>query len=486
MKQIKNVLLVSSIRNTIFLFAFCLSTVVQAKVQFFLIELDQGKVVKKPMSFSVIEEKEEFEVVAKDGNKEVRALTYKAKVAIPPEFSMASVQSQQGSATFKDGTLFLAAQDIEQEILVNRQNGAATKMLVVKTFENPTIVQDGCTKNFPDVVLSTDSEKTTFPIGVHCVLRPSGNKAITLSFPRSVDIDSTTFFDILGKGERWRFFEIPDTEQQGGIIGNVTFGFKGKNYKINLVSINLEQLAALKMLEELQKENRSLKDALADLKKKNKDMSESSRELQKKADELEMLISYFEVYFGIGNSSMTFALDQSTVGTSTLTDSELSLQMFTMSAPIWGRLIFESGFSTTLPMSQKTNRLDSFLGYGNLGYSIDLKKLTLIPVVGGAYRNYTHQLSGFALQTGHFGGGLIAKYNLSANDELGLKFESQPAGTKVVKSHMGLNLHYTRRFQMKKSWKLGAKYESVHVDAVNAIGAPQKFDESRMMLYISL
>lgn len=457
-----------------------------AKIQIFMIEANGDKTAKKPINLSVTEEKQEFVLVAKDGDRDVKALVFTETIQLPKSLVPQTATAQNGLAKLKDQTLIISGEDIAQEVTLEMANGRRITLSVQRSFDKPSIVYDSCSKSFPEVNFDTSVSKIPFPVGVSCFFRPSGTKALAISFPQSAEINSSTFFDILGKGERWRLFEIPDSENQGGIIGNVYVNFANNTYKLNVVAINLQQLAALKMLEELQRENKTLKEALEELKKKSRAILQKARELNKRADRLEELLSLFDVYFGFGNSSLNFKIEQTDFGARSLSDSAITMQLFTTSRPLWKSMVVDAGFSTTVPMSEKTDRLDSFSAYGGIGWAMTFGALDLEPRLAGAYRNYSHQASGYSLISGHFGGGVNASYRLGDKDLIGLMIEVLPAGSKVIKSHLGYSLHYEHQFEAMNGWKLGGKMESISIGAENKAGAPQKFSESRFIVYLSL
>lgn len=465
----------------------------QGAVKTYIVDNNSSQKEMKILVLPVLDEKEEFITVAKDGVEDVKALTYTTSFAIPAQLKVKSVSvtviSEEGAEEARvkliDAKLVVSGYGLKQEVNLIHENGTSSKLIIERTFETPKVVYDNCTRAFPELVFDA-ATAVPFSVGMSCLVRPGKSKAIVVSIPSDASIGSSSFFDSMGKGERWRLYEIPDTVTDGGLIGNISVKFKDKLYKLNLVSINLDIANNLKLIEQLQKENKTLSEKINELLKVNKSLSGKRDNLSGESTLLEAMVSLFDVYFAMGNNSTKLNIEKSAYGPISKSDSEIAVQMYSISDPIFDHIIMSGGFTTTLPLGTKEDRIDFFEAQGSMGYLISIDKISIIPKLSGAYRSFAHQLSTMYVQAGQMGGGLTLGYAISENNNIKLDFASQSMGSKVIKAHSEFTLAYEHRFLSPKVWWLGAKFSSQNINAVNAAGDPRKIDNTQAMIYLSL
>lgn len=438
-----------------------------------LYETNSKNTSTNPYNIIVLEEKDEF-----TSGSEIKAIIFHDKFEIPAGFEIQSTKAISGTATYANRILTVIGSDIYQPIAIQKTDGSTLNMTIDRTNRATDIIYSGCSKDFPQALPATE-EKLPFSIGIACQVGVDKRKSLVLSVPDSATISSSSLFDRLGKGERWRLYELVDSKSDDGIIGNFIITYNQKDYKINLVLLDNELILLRKTVEKLRLE-------LSQLNKTHQDLLNKNKKLQTQDNMIAMMMQIFDVYFGIGMSSLKLNVANSELGPLDINDSGLTIQLSSVSEPIFDHFILQTGFSSTLPTSQKVDRLDAFQIDGSLGYLFSFSNFQVIPFISGAYRNFSHQTSTMNFQVGQIGGGLEGIYSMTENDRVGLKIDSQPLGSTILKTHTHFGLNYEHQFDSPKVWRLGTRINSQTIGLVNESGDPRTMQDTQMMLYISL
>ncbi|MEM7647389.1 MAG: hypothetical protein AAF203_10800, partial [Pseudomonadota bacterium] len=82
-------------------------------------------------------------------------------------------------------------------------------------------------------------DQAPFYLGVRCETI-DGQLRVHLTFPKEVEIGETTLFDVMGKGEPYRVYDIEKISASTLIVGGFEFLYKKKSYRYQLISLAAE------------------------------------------------------------------------------------------------------------------------------------------------------------------------------------------------------------------------------------------------------
>lgn len=306
------------------------------------------------------------------------------------------------------------------------------------------IVTEKCTELSPRLIGNKKGAAAPFPMALHCW---SSNNTIlvTLSTLEEVDLQEADLFELEGKGERWKVYEIPAASAGGSSIGEFRFSYKNESYAYRLLAP----------------------------KEKNQVAEE------KKQEAAEGTLSQFQNILGVG--FVTLGVDAGDVKVS---DSKPLIKYSVVSNPFWNRVRFGGSFAQSFSMSEKAESVEYSDGRAYASYflrpttSSELGFKALFMFV-----NITESSSGAGLQSSQVG--IDVDYDMFINEKNRVNVHVGMAsfGSAVLKSHMEIGLSYKYRLGTEKNpYWLGLGYGMQTFEAENTSGEKRKFTENDIMV----
>jgi hypothetical protein len=450
---------------------------------------DLTKLTKVP-SAKIQELPELFKKVsATDAGAPINALSFRAVIELPGNFVVKDATSKNAIVKVTGGgkKLLLESDALENVIEATLTNGTKQIFVLNRTYKDAKVSYDQCNgKTFPELI-STNKQEAKVVIGVSCIEAKGQARAIVVSVPEDAQIISSSFFDVKGKGERWRLYELPDSNSTGIVMGFVAVRFKDVDYNFEVLGTNTDQEENLKLIKKLETEN-------IDLKKRIAMLSSAKKELLKEQQTAvlslsERLSSSFNVYFSLGAGSL--AMNSTEKNNATGTDDQVAksstgfvARIEAHSVELWDKYLYKASSLTTLPLSSDEERLEHFEFNNSFGYILMKKKLTLAADLLLSYRSFTHPKSGIAIQVGQVGLGLEGDYALGGDSTIYFALGLQPMGSEALKGHTGLKLGYKKAFMGSRKFEFGAGIDIQKVEVVNTEGKPK--DASSTMFTVDV
>lgn len=452
---------------------------------------DMTKLVKVP-SAKVQELPELFKKVsATDAGSPINALSFKAVVDLPNNFVVKEATSKNAivKVTSAGKKLLLESDSLENVIETTLINGAKQVFVLSRTYKEAKVTYDQCdNKKFPELV-STNSQNAKVVIGVSCIEAKGQAKSIVVSVPEDAQIMSSSFFDVKGKGERWRLYELPDSNTSGIVMGFVAVRYKDIDYNFEVLGTSSDEAENLKLIKKLETEN-------VDLKKRIAMLSSAKKELLKEQQTAvlslsEKFASSFNVYFSLGADSLS--LNSTEKNNATGNDDQVAkssagfvANIEAQSVELWDRYLYKASSLTTLPLSSDEERLEHFEFTNSFGYIFMKKQVKLAADLLLSYRSFTHPKSGIAIQVGQVGLGLEGDYPLGGDSTIYFAVSMEPMGSEALKSHTGLKLGYKKAFMGSRKFEFGAGLDIQKVEVVNKEGKPKDASSTMFTLDVML
>lgn len=407
-----------------------------------------------------------------------KIMSYKIEITIPDSMDFTEVTSSNYTVNLNNKKLYVFGYALNDDLELKAKDKKTYLLNLKIETEKGQIIYDQCSKNFPEVIPEKNS-KLSFDVGVSCFEKKDMAKGFTISLPSDATLLNSTFFDLEGKGERWRYFEVPNASQQGGILGSFEIKRENEVVKLNLVYASLEGAIQVQRNEELEEENRQLKKQLEEKEGKND-------RLQKINSLYQQLRSFASPQVGFGTTSMKFTVKQS-LGTLDLTDTEKTFLIQLESEPIFSKVILKTSLLSTLLSSSGAQEIDMIQAMGSLGYQFVFSDYVVIPSLVGIYHDYKHRESNLHLQAGHFGLTLDGRWNLRKTHYVTLKISSLGMGSQIVKSNSITQLEYKYNLKWgERNLGVGALYEQQSLGAVNETGLSRQFNDNKFLIMVTL
>jgi hypothetical protein len=221
-------------------------------------------------------------------------------------------------------------------------------------------------------------------------------------------------FEIKGKGESYRLYEIGNIKAAAGAIAEFAFELEGKSVIAQVVSLRKEQ---------------------TDKKPKTGRI-------------------------GVGLSFLSLSVDSTDVAAS---DSKPGVLVKVSPYPLLRKVNVGLSIESALDLAEKENSI-SFSQYQFfLGYSLmDASRLEIAPRLYFVVSNHQHDASRLGLRHNNVGGGLFSSYSLGGRFLLQLEGLVSSFGSKAVKSHFALDLSLIRAARTTQGigWGFGLKSQS--------------------------
>lgn len=308
------------------------------------------------------------------------------------------------------------------------------------------IIVERCQKNSARVQLSNPKKPLNFPLAVSC---DNSQKTlnITLSAPAQVEWMDSTLFEVAGKGEPWRSYNLPATSPKGGAIGTIALRNGEQEYVLELVTPKNIDLAKKEAIE---------------------------KQKQKQASEFQQAIY-------LGKIDLSYTADPVTVN-----DSKYSVKYSVLSPKLMGFLKWGGEFKTSFATSKKDESIDLLYYNALVGFHYDYKNqfdLGLRALFSGV--TVQQKSSTAKLSSNQAGYGLYVDYLFDAKNRVIAKVNMIGMMSEVVKSHMEIGLEYRYQFIVdKKPLWVGVGYNSENYKAETAAGLSREFKNTEIQLVV--
>jgi hypothetical protein len=457
-----------------FLFFTSLSWLFAVKVfaiepRIFMIEKN-GKEERQIALGWPLEHKTVFQGPNGDNTSQARVMYYVYNIVPPAELGVVQAEGKDAIVKFEGNSMLISSYSVRQYLeLVTRKNEKKTIMIENLFTAPPPIEVDNCRPNHPTLNFE-NKNPPPFAVGYACINRPNQARAVTITLPSEATITSSSFFDLLGKGERWRMYELPDASS-GGALGTIEISFYRKNYKLFIVAKDINVEVQQRRLEELEEENARLKQELS--------VSTGLTSAYQK------VLSIFNLSLGLGSSSMQATFPEA-FGDAKYADSELAVFAQAKTKPFFYNLYGRLDFTGTIPMNAKTTRQDMYEGRMFWGYKFEpVKDLAIVPLVVMMMTDYSENSRAFRVQSGHFGFGLDLDYK-RGNNNFALEYSNASAGSIVIKEHNAFGLSYSYKLGTSKIWWTGFKFQSQKFSGITSAGEKRSIAENKAILFVGI
>lgn len=326
-------------------------------------------------------------------------------------------------------------------------NSGAEKKITAKWVPlAKNIIVERCQKNSARVQLSDPKKPLNFPLAVSC---DNSQKTlnITLSAPAQVEWMDSTLFEVAGKGEPWRSYNLPATSPKGGAIGTIALRNGEQEYVLELVTPKNIDLAKKEAME---------------------------KQKQKQASE-------FQQSLYLGKIDLSYTADPVTAE-----DSKYSFKYSVLSPKLMGFLKWGGEFKTSFATGKKDESVDLLYYNALVGFHYDYKNqldLGLRALLSGL--TVQQKSSTAKLSSNQAGYGVYADYLFDAKNRVIAKVNMIGMMSEVIKSHMeiGLEYRYQLMFDKKPLW-LGLGYNTENYKAENESGLSREFKTTEIQLVV--
>lgn len=383
-------------------------------------------------------------IVAKPG----RRLVYKGIINFSKEIASAEQGSETTSVTVEKNVLNILLLSFEDKIKIKFTDQSETEIKLVMTETQFRFYTEKCKELLINLrlnpVLKT-AKLPGFPMGVSCD-KYEDKIVMVISIPSEVETVESSLVEGGGKGESWKFYELPSTAREDGVIGNVKYKVKSVDLILSLQNIRLKK-----------KEDDPKKDFIS------KDPS------------------YFQdISFGIGTKNLAF-----TAGEVSSTGSGISLKAEALSKPIWKQFQIGGSYSTALVPSNSENSITFSDFSGVLGYSFRFGKSQLTPFGFGKIVDFLHKATQTRLQATLAGLGIDYRLDFGRS-QVSVELEMGIFAAKGISSQMRYQLGYQYIIKEKSRLGLGLYFDNQDFKAVNTANEGRTFKEGNILFKVIL
>ncbi|MCC6138080.1 MAG: hypothetical protein IT287_05570 [Bdellovibrionaceae bacterium] len=161
-----------------------------------------------------------------------------AMVAIPIGDDTTATDASGNGVIFKNewqktpGKLVVGLGSIITNLSVTTDRGSSLKYKIKLTVKDSPVIETGCKK------LGITASKPNFAnlplfIGVKCE-KTKTQELLHMSIPTELNWENTSIFELAGKGERWKMFDLTQVGSTSSGVTKFNFVFKGKSFSIDL------------------------------------------------------------------------------------------------------------------------------------------------------------------------------------------------------------------------------------------------------------
>lgn len=348
--------------------------------------------------------------------------------------------SQNGEAT----TWFLS--NFDDTLTYTTKAGTEKKITAKWVPVAKNIVVERCQKNSVRLQLKDPKKPLTFPLALSCD-NTQKTLNITLSAPAQVEWMDSTLFEVAGKGEPWRSYNLPATSPKGGAIGTISLRNGQQEFILELITPKNIELAKKEALEK-----------------------------QKKIQ-----ASEFQQSLYLGKIDLTYTADPVVAE-----DSKYSFKYAVLSPKLVNFLKWGGEFKTSFATGKKDEAIDLLYYNAFVGYHYDYKNqldFGLRVLLSGL--TLQQKSSTAKLNSNQAGYGLYLDYLFDSKNRVITKVNMIGMMSEVVKSHMEMGLEYRYQFIVdKKPLWLGLGYNSETYKAETAAGLSRELKTTEIQLVV--
>jgi hypothetical protein len=262
-----------------------------------------------------------------------------------------------------------------------------------------------------------------FPLGVFCQNK-SKETLFTISFPEDVELVNSSIFEIEGKGEPWRTYNLG--EIAGGkktSLGSFEFAFKGNTFFYNLKFLPPDSAMS-------------------------KNVGRDRTQFVQGA----VGYSKYDMHGGVSNTS----------------DSRALVSVSVPYYPVFKGVGMGGGLELSLPISKKEGNISHYemSGYGIYSFEIS-PMFELRPKLGYLKLNFENESTGEGISGGQLAVGLMSEIFLDNGLAFTLDLTTLKLLSKVFKSHFSVNVKVVKNTKSSLGYGAGIKYQSFKGPASN-------------------
>jgi hypothetical protein len=337
-------------------------------------------------------------------------------------FQEVKIHSEETTAALNQDSLTIEFFRTTEAIIL--QN-ASTKIPVVITLETDSpVIDDTCKRSL--LVLRSLTPPPDFPIGLGC--KSSKNlAAFTLSFPRDVELNSSTLFETKGKGEPWRYYELQATQRAPGEIGRVSFKKKDKEYEfaLEILRAGIETTSA-------------------------------------PASRVALIAGAGYGGFSISGPDID------------VSDPKPTLSLRVPHLRVWKGLGFGLNLHIGIPLSSSPSTIHSTQIDTDIAYEIPVGSILKIrPFLGYAVFSQSHEETQIGVSANEILVGGAFDFSMADANHFSISAMRMGFGSSVIKSHYGIDFTYARKHRGSWGWGIGLRVQ--HFTLANDLGVERVF-----------
>lgn len=382
------------------------------------------------------------------GSKPGRRLVYKGTITLSKNIESAEQSSETTAVVVDKNVLNVNVLSFEEKIKVKFADKTETEFKLVMNHAQFRLYSEKCKELLINVrVVPTDKTKKipAFPMGVSCD-KYDDKLSMVVSIPSEVENGESSLVEGGGKGEAWKFYELPSTSREDGVLGSIKYNVKSVELAMSLQNIRLQK-----------------------------------KDTEQKKDTLIKDPGYFDsMSFGLGTKSLAF-----TAGDVSASSSGIAITANVLSRPVWKQFQLGIGYSTAL-VSSGENSISFSDFNGILGYSFQFGKSKLMPFGFGKLVDFLHKSTQTRLQAGLAGLGVDYKFDFNPRNQISPNLEMGIFAAKGISSQMRYQLGYQYILKEKSRLGLGAYFDNQDFKATNTAGEGRTFKEGNFLLKVIL
>lgn len=378
------------------------------------------------------------------GAKPGKRLVYKGVVTFDKPIISVEASSETTRSTAEGNKLNIEALVFEDKLKVKFSDNTEKEIKLVTTENQFRLFNDQCKK----FLIKTRIEPTIkaakippFSMAVSCD-KYEDKIILVLSLPAEVEGGESSLVEGGGKGESWKFYELPSTAREDGIIGGIKFIVKSTELNLSLQNIRL------KKNEEQPK----------------KDLTSNDKNF------------FHEMSFGVGTKNLSF--DAGSVASAS---NGIGLDADLLTKPVWSKIQLALSYSTAIVSAKDENNITFSDFSGIVGYALPMSKSRLMPFGFAKLVDFLHKSTQTRLQATLAGLGFDYRFNFNKN-QISFNFEYGAFAAKGISSQIRYQLGYQYLILEKHKIALGVFYDTQNFKAVNSVNETRTFKEGNMLI----
>ena len=289
----------------------------------------------------------------------------------------------------------------------------------------PTVIDENC--ETAGVKLRPQGPMAPFFLGTTC---PIVNKELSLhlTFPSDVDLIQSSLFEIMGKGESWRVYDLKRATSATAELGRFDFLYKGKTYTYTLVSL--------------------------------------------KTDPVEKKIPQSDFTLGLGYVQLKLSSNDAQGS-----ESKPLVRAEILPHKLWNNFGAGGTFETAVGFSSSSTTSLSYMQVAPYAfYQLQLSSGFLVqPRVYYVVSNQSSG-TGVSYQANQVGAGALLQASFPGRWTLRLEYMMASLGSQLIKSHMLVNVSLLQK-SAKSSFCWGAGFQMQSYGVVDSTNINRKFDQ---------